>query len=249
MKKSFLILFSLLFMFTGCGNDEDINNNKKPENNQKEEVKEVDIDNLVFPLYKHTRDDYTYYDNNNIYVIEADNIVIDETNKMVIDFNKKELLNYDDFIKTNPLGDIRNFVLLNNRCRQEITCDDMWGCQLGNPGIENLQEEIDPINGVAPDYLVQEWCPLEISDETINQINNIEGVQVLGRELPNMDNEIIKNSIAINLLQENKIQNLKDLFYNYGLLNLYQYGVKGYTKYNLRPDICERMQLNCEKVD
>lgn len=246
MKKSLIILFILLLIAPACGKKDSIKNNNLEE---KPKVQEVDINSLVFPLYKHTRDDYTYYNNPEIYVIESDNIVIDTTKKMVIDFNKKELLDYNKFIKENPLGDIRNFVLLNNRCRQEIYCDDEFGCTLPNYGIEALQEEIDPINGVTPDYLVEEWCPIEISEEIINQINNLEGVQVLGRELPNMDNKIVKNSVAINLLSENKIAHLNELFYNYGLLNPYQYSVKGYTKYNLRPDICERMQLKCEKID
>lgn len=251
MNKKIIFIFIILnlLFISGCEkNNDDVKIDEK-ENMQNQEIKKTDIDSLIFPLYKQVNGDYTYYVNNDIYVIESDNIVIDTINKMVIDFNKKELLDYDEFIKNNPLGDIRNFVVLNNRCRQEITCNDTFACQLGNYGIENLQEEIDPINGVTPDYLVQEWCPIEVSDDLIKQLDSIKDVRVIGKELPNMDNETIKNSLAIKIPEENKIKILKDLFYNYGLLDLYQYGVKGYTKYSLRSDICERMQLKCENKD
>lgn len=199
MRKKVIVVLMLLLFVVGCNTNNNVNEKSKNENVEKNDSEIIDIDSLVYPLYKMTNDGYNYYYVNENVRVTLSNILIDNERKEVIDLENKKLLDYNDYISKNPVNAVINFVLLRSECREKVSCTEIGGCQIGNYGIQDLQEMIDPVNGVTPNYLMYEWCPVEISDEFIKQINDLKGFKVWGRGLENINDEKSPLSIAIEL--------------------------------------------------
>lgn len=88
MNKKIVFLLLFLVLVVGCSD----NVSKKTETNNKIEKKEpekIDVDNLVFPLYRMTHDDYNYFYANGNIRITSSKIIIDNEKKRIIDLEKK----------------------------------------------------------------------------------------------------------------------------------------------------------------
>lgn len=249
MRKKAIVVLALLLFVVGCNTNNNVNEKSKSENVEKNDSEIIDIDSLVYPLYKITNDGYNYYYVNENVSVTFSNILIDNERKEVIDLENKKLLNYNDYISKNPVNVVINFVLLRSECREKVSCTEIGGCQIGNYGIQDLQEMIDPVNGVTPNYLMYEWCPVEISDEFIKQINDLEGFKVWGRGLENINDEKSPLSIAIELPSGDTYLNEKKLFDEYGLLNLFNASPKKYFNVRLNLSTCNKYNLKCEYKD
>lgn len=248
MNKKIVFLLLFLVLVVGCSD----NVSKKTETNnniEKKEPEKIDVDNLVFPLYRMTRDDYNYFYANDNIRITSSKIIIDNEKKRIIDLEKKELLDYNDYIKNNPSNTIINFILVRNECRKKVSCTKIGGCQIGNYGIQDLSEMIDPVNGVTLNYLMYEWCPIEISDDLIKKINNLEGFKVWGRGLEDINGEKTPLSIAIEFPAGETYPNEKKLFDEYGLLDLFNASPKKYFSLGLNSYTCNEYNLKCENKD
>lgn len=156
MRKKVIVVLMLLLFVVGCNTNNNVNEKSKNENVEKNDSEIIDIDTLVYPLYKMTNDGYNYYYVNENVSVTLSNILIDNERKEVIDLENKKLLDYNDYISKNPVNAVINFVLLRSECREKVSCTEIGGCQIGNYGIQDLQEMIDPVNGVTPNYLMYE---------------------------------------------------------------------------------------------
>lgn len=248
-KKNIIILFiSMVLLVSGCGrqhNEQQHNNlnNNQNLNIEKQNNTSINIDELIFPLYKTAFDNYNYvYVNDDIRVNE--DIVIDNENKKVYDLKNSVEINYDEYSKNNPTRVVNNFVLLRNECRTRTACDGT-GCSISNYMIQDLQYMIDPVNGITPEYLLYEWCPINISDELIDELNN-DGYKVWGRGLANSEGKSTPLSIAIEF---NSNSDRKILLEKYGLLDLFDTSPKEYFNMRLSNYTCDKYGLKCENRD
>lgn len=252
MKNVKLIgLLAILILVTGCG-DKSINNIEshqvlaKEPNVVEQQDKTIDLNEIEFPLYKTTPDGYNYiYKNANIIV--NDNMIIDSENKKIYSRLSNKELDYNEYVENYPTHLVINYVLVNNKCKQKIACDHM-GCSISNYKLEELQEEIDPVNGISLDYLMYEYCPINIPDELVNELNN-NGYKTWGRGLANLNNQNTPLSIAIELPDNNTYLTEKALFEKYGLISLLGTSPKQYFSKPLSKSTCKEYNLNCKEVN
>lgn len=243
--KKMIILCLMIILVTGCNksNDEHNNNLKDIQNTNIEEKDiSININEIIFPLYKTIieGDNYSYVNNN---VRANENIVIDNENKKVYDLKNSVEINYDEYSKNNPTHTVMNFVLLRNECKVKAACDNV-GCSISNYGIQDLQYMIDS-NGITPEYLLYEWCPIEISNSLVSELNN-DGYKVWGRGLSDSNGKSTPLSIAIEF---NNNSDRKILLEKYGLLDLFDTSPKEYFNMKLNNYVCNKYGLKCENKD
>lgn len=248
--KHRLVCLLIILLITGCSDSNTSNtythqNIAKEPNVMEQQDETIDISKIEFPLYKITPDGSTYvYGNDNITV--RDDVIIDNENKKVYDrLNNKEL-DYDEYSKNNPTRSVINFVLLRNECRRKAACDNT-GCSISNYMIQDLQYMIDPVNGITPDYLLYEWCPINISDDLINELNS-NGYKVWGRGLADSEGKSTPLSIAVEVPPLSKTDR-KVLLEKYGLLDLFDTSPSQYFGLPLSKYTCKDNNLKCVEVD
>lgn len=245
-----LIVLLVILLITGCSDKNTSNtythqNTAKEPNIAEQQDETIYISKIEFPLYKVAPDGYNYvYVNDNITV--RNDVIIDNENKKVYDrLNNKEL-DYDEYSRNNPTRSVINFVLLRNECRRKAACDST-GCSISNYMIQDLQYMIDPVNGITPDYLLYEWCPININDDLINELNN-DGYKVWGRELANSEGKSTPLSIAIEVSHLSKTDR-KILLEKYGLLDLFDTSPSQYFGLPLNSYVCKENNLTCKEVN
>ena len=247
--KHKLICLLIILLITGYSNKNTSNtythqNITKEPNIVEQQDNTIDVSQIEFPLYKVAPDGSTYvYVNDNVTV--RGNIIIDNENKKVYDKSTNKELDYDEYIKNNPTKSVINFVLLRDECKKKAACDNT-GCSISNYMIQDLQYMINP-DGITPDYLLYEWCPVDISDELINELNN-DGYKVWGRGLANSEGKSTPLSIAIEVSHISK-NDRKILFKKYGLLDLFDSSPKQYVGLPLSKYTCKDNNLKCVEVD
>ena len=251
-KKLIILLFFITLFISGCDKA-----NKKVENEIDEKINESVYEEPVFKLYKVLVDGYNYaYRNTDVYVND-EGIVIDNDNKKIYDTKNKKIISYDEYIKNNPSRIVISFAKQRSECREKINCDDSWGCSMDNFAIQDLQYMIyqDGLTGVTPDYLSYEWCPIEISDDVINQLE-IDGYKVWGRGLVDAarppyydDSNSTPLSIAIEIDRNDMAKTEKYLFSKYGLVDFDNRKPEKYSNWFLTEYNCSKYGLKCEKVD
>lgn len=61
MRKKAIVELALLLFVVGCNTNNNVNEKSENENVEKNDSEIIDIDSLVYPLYKMTNDGYNYY--------------------------------------------------------------------------------------------------------------------------------------------------------------------------------------------
>lgn len=252
-KKMIILLFTFLTLFiTGCDSS-----SKQEKNNNDNEKEELVYIEPSFKLYKVDVDGYSYtYNNTDVYVND-EGIVIDNENKKVYDTKNKKMIDYNKYTKDNPSKIVISFAKQRNECREKIFCDSYFGCSMDNFAIQDIQYLIYPDGetGVTPDYLSYEWCPIEISDDIVKELEE-EGYKVWGRGLADAatppyydDSMSTPLSIAIEISGKDRAKTEKYLFDKYGLAAFVNRRPEKYSNLVLSESTCETHELNCEKVD
>ena len=94
---------------------------------------------------------------------------------------------------------------------------------------------------------MHEYCPIDVSNELIEEINKLDGYKVWFKGVTNTTGDNIPLAIAIELPLGEQFTIEKKLFNEYGLLKLFNEEIENYNNSYLNEYLCNIYNLNCER--